>query len=99
MMFSFYDQLIIYLCEIRDRVRLIPRLVTRSRGLAKLDTVWYQHSLPFENQGPIFLNCSPSLPLFKKRRRKNKKKTRVGARASGIRMKIYEPFITAHLTY
>ena len=42
MMFSFYDQLIIYLCEIRDRVRLIPRLIMRSRGLARLDTVWYQ---------------------------------------------------------
>ena len=44
MMFSFYDQLIIYLCEIRDRVRLVPRLVTKSRGLARLDTVWYQHN-------------------------------------------------------
>ena len=42
-MFSFYDQLIIYLCEIRDRARLIARLVTRSRGLARLNTVWYQH--------------------------------------------------------
>ena len=42
MMFLFYNQLIIYLCEIRDRVRLIARLVTRSRGLARLDTVWYQ---------------------------------------------------------
>ena len=41
-MFSFYDQLIIYLCEIRDRARLIARLVTKSRGLAKLNTVWYQ---------------------------------------------------------
>ena len=41
-MFSFYNQLIIYLCEIRDRVRLISRLITRSRGLARLDTVWYQ---------------------------------------------------------
>ena len=44
-MFSFYDQLIIYLCKIRDRVRLIPRLVTRSRGLARLNTVWYQHNV------------------------------------------------------
>ena len=44
MMFSFYDQLIIYLCETRDRVRLIARLVTRSRGLARLDTVWYQQT-------------------------------------------------------
>ena len=41
-MFSFYDQLIIYLCEIRDRARLIARLITRSRGLARLNTVWYQ---------------------------------------------------------
>ena len=41
-MFSFYDQLIIYLCEIRDRARLIARLVTKSRGLARLNTVWYQ---------------------------------------------------------
>ena len=41
-MFSFYDQLVIYLCEIRDRARLMARLVTKSRGLARLDTVWYQ---------------------------------------------------------
>ena len=39
MMFSFYDQLIIYLCETRDRARLIARLVTRLRGLVRLDTV------------------------------------------------------------
>ena len=38
-MFSFYDQVIIYLCEIHDRVRLIARLITRSRDLAKLNTV------------------------------------------------------------
>ena len=43
-MFSFYDQLIIYVCEIYDRVRLIARLVTRSRGLARLNTVWYQQN-------------------------------------------------------
>ena len=39
----FNDQLAIYLCETRDRARLIARLITRSRGLARLDTVWYQH--------------------------------------------------------
>ena len=38
-MFSFYDQLVIYLCEIRDRARLIARLITKSRGLTKLNTV------------------------------------------------------------
>ena len=39
MMFSFYDQLAIYLCEIRDRVQLIARLITKSRDLIKLNTV------------------------------------------------------------
>ena len=38
-MFSFYDQLAIYLCEIHDRVCLILRLITKSRDLAKLNTV------------------------------------------------------------
>ena len=38
-MFSFYDQLAIYLCEIRDRARLMARLITKSRDLAKLNTV------------------------------------------------------------
>ena len=40
-MFSFYVQLVIYLCEICDRVCLIARLVTESRSLARLNTVWY----------------------------------------------------------
>ena len=38
-MFSFYDQLVIYLCETRDRARLIARLITKSRDLIKLNTV------------------------------------------------------------
>ena len=39
MMFLFYDQLIIYLCEIRDRLRLMARLITKIRDLIKLNTV------------------------------------------------------------
>ena len=52
-MFSFYDQLIIYLCKIRDRVRLILRLITKSRGLIRLDTVRYQQLFYFTRSGPI----------------------------------------------
>ena len=59
MMFSFYDQLVIYLCEIRDRVRLIPRLVTRSRGLARLDTVWYQQKKRKFTEGIIGWERNP----------------------------------------
>ena len=61
-MFSFYDQLVIYLCEIRDRVRLIARLVTRSRGLARLDTVWYQQYPSFSRVYTVSFHVQHSFP-------------------------------------